>query len=142
MLILHPVLQIAVTFLALYVFWLGIDRFRQRHLQQKIIFKWQAHVKWGSIALVLWLIGALIGLTMTKVYWHGTFITGSHGDRLFVVVSLLLFGLLSGWYMNRQKKQRVVLPLVHAAANVVLIVFVLLQALSGWDVYREFVLGF
>jgi hypothetical protein len=78
---------------------------------------------------------------MTKVYWHGTFITGSHSDRLFVIFPLLLFGLLSGWFMNRQKKPRVIFPLIHAVANAVLIIFVLLQALSGWDVYREFVLG-
>jgi len=141
MLILHPLVQITATLPALYVLWLGLGRFRQRHLQHKVAFKWQFHVKWGFVALSLWLLGTLIGLAMTKVYWHGTFMTGSHGNRVFVIVPLLLFGLFSGWYMNRQKKQRIVLPLVHAVANIVLILFVLLQALSGWDVYREFVLG-
>ena len=41
--------------------------------------------------------------------------------------------------MNRQ--QRIVLPLIHAAANIVLIIFVLLQGVSGGDGYREFALG-
>lgn len=141
MLIIHPVIQLVATLLAFYVLLLGVDRFRRLHMRQKTVFKWQRHVRLGTITLLLWLVGLGFGLVMVKVYWHGLLITGSHGNRLSIILPLIFFGLLSGWYMHKRKKQRVLLPLIHGAANVLLIILVLLQALSGWQVYNTFVLG-
>jgi uncharacterized membrane protein YozB (DUF420 family) len=141
MLSIHPIIQLVATLLALYVLLLGADRFRRLHMQQDIQFKWQRHVQLGTLALLLWLSGLILGIIMVKTYWHGFFITGSHGNRVYVIIPLILFGLSSGWYMHKRKKQRVLLPLIHGGANVLLIILVFLQALSGWQVYNTFVLG-
>ena len=141
MLIIHPILQLLATLLALYVLLLGANRFRRLHMQQKVPFKWQRHVQLGTIALLLWLVGIVLGLVMVKTYWHGQFITGSHGKGIYAILPLILFGLVSGWYMHKRKKQRILLPLIHGSANVLLIILVFLQALSGWRVYTVFVLG-
>jgi len=141
MFLIHPVIQLSATLLALYVLFLGINRFRRLHLKQKTIFNWQRHVRFGSITLLLWLLGLIIGLVVVKQYWHGVLITSHHGNRLFLILPLIVIGLFSGWYMDRRKKQRVFLPLIHGCVNIVLIILVLLQALSGWQVYKAFVLG-
>ncbi len=141
MFLIHPMVQLSATLFALYALLLGINWFRRFHLKQKIMFNWQHHVRFGSIALLLWLLGLIVGLLVAKQYWHGVLITGSHGDRLFFILPLIVAGLFSGWYMDKRKKQRVFLPLIHGGINVVLIILVLLQTLSGWQVYKAFVLG-
>lgn len=141
MLIIHPLIQLTATLLALYVLFLGVQRFRRLHLQQKTLFKWQRHVLLGTIVLLLWFFGIAGGLVMVKTYWHGLLITGGHGYRLFVFLPLILFSFVSGWVMHKNKKKRVVLPLIHGGVNALLVIFALLQALSGWQVYNAFVLG-
>lgn len=141
MLILHPIIQLAATLLTFYVLILGVARFRRLHLKQNVLFQWQRHVKLGTIALLMLLFGAPLGLLMVKVSWHGFFITGSHGRRLFVILPLIVTGLLSGWYMNKRKKRRVLLPLIHGGVNVLLVVLLALQAFSGWQIYDAYVLG-
>ena len=141
MFIIHPIIQLLATLLALYVLLLGINRFRRLHLHQKTSFKWQLHVRLGTIVMLLWLAGMVIGLITVKINWHGLLITGSHGNRMFIILPLILFSLISGWYMHKRKIQRIVLPLIHGSLNVLLIILVLLQALSGWQVYKAFVLG-
>ncbi|HHD64769.1 MAG TPA: DUF4079 domain-containing protein [Desulfobulbaceae bacterium] len=141
MLIIHPILQSVTTLLALYVLLLGAGRFRRLHLRQRSLFKWQRHVWLGTVTLLLWFFGLVFGLVMVKVYWHGFFITGNHGKRLVIFLPLLLFGLISGWYMHTHKKKRIILPLIHGSANLLLIILALLQAKTGWQVYKDFVLG-
>lgn len=140
-LIIHPVFQLTVTVLGLYVLKLGVDRIRRLHLRQKIVFRWQRHVWLGSITLVCWLLGMFSGLITVKMYWHGIFITGTHGKRAYIILPLIVFGIISGWYMNKQKKQRLILPIIHGSNNILLVIMVLLQAVSGWQVYNIFVLG-
>jgi len=137
----HPIIQLSATLLTIYVLVLGAARFRRLHLKQKILFKWQRHVKLGTAALLILLFGALFGLLMVKVFWHGLFITGSHGRRLFSILPLILAGLFSGWYMHKRKKKRVILPFIHGSVNVLLIVLLLLQVFSGWQIYNAYVLG-
>lgn len=141
MLLIHPLIQLIATLLDLYVLLLGVDRFRRLHLQQKTVFKWKRHVRAGTFAMLLLLFGLVFGLIMVKVSWHGLFITGSHGDRIYIILPLIFFSLLSGWYMHIYKKQRIILPLIHGSGNLLLIILVLLQAITGWQVYNAFVLG-
>ena len=141
MLSFHPIIQMSATVLCLYVLVLGAARFRRLHLKQKIIFKWQHHVKLGTTALLILLFGDFFGLLMVKISWHGFLITGNHGRRLFFILPLILAGLLSGWYMHKRKKKRVILPLIHGSVNVLLVVLLLFQAFSGWQVYNAYVLG-
>ena len=137
----HPAVQLTAFFLSLYVLLLGVDRFRRLHLQQKTRFNWQRHVRLGSLTMILWVLGTLVGLIMVKTSWNGLLITGRHGDSIFIIVPLLLFGFGSGWYMHTNKQQRLVLPLLHGYANTLLIILVFVQALSGWQVFTAFVLG-
>jgi len=137
----HPVIQGLATLLALYVFFLGVQRFRFLHLYQGVAFEWKRHVFLGGIALGVWLVGIVGGMTMVYFYWYGFLITGTHGKVALVMVPLIIFGLASGQYMNHNKKKRKVLPLIHGLGNLVLLILALTQVMSGWWVYRVFVLG-
>ena len=141
MLSVHPVIQGSATLLALYVFFLGVQRFRFIHLYHRVAFQRKRHVFLGEIALGLWLVGIVGGMVMVYFYWYGFLITGTHGEVALVMVPFIFFGLASGLYMNHDKKQRKVLPLIHGLSNLVLLILALTQVVSGWRVYRDFVLG-
>ena len=141
MFLFHPIIQLSATAISLYVLVLGIARFRRLHLNYKTIFKWQRHVLLGTVTMLLWLAGIGVGLTVVKINWHGFLITGTHGNRMVIILLLILLGLGSGWYMHRQKGQRVFLPLIHGTINLLLIILALAQILSGWQVYQAFVVG-
>lgn len=141
MLSVHPVIQGSATLLALYVFFLGVRRFRFLHLYQGVAFKWKRHVFLGKIALGAWLVGIVGGMTVVYSYWYGFLITGTHGKVALVMVPFIIFGLASGQYMNHNKKKRKVLPLIHGLSNLVLLILALTQVVTGWWVYRVFVLG-
>lgn len=141
MLSVHPVIQGSATLLALYVFFLGVQRFRFLHLYKGVAFKWKQHVFLGKIALGAWLVGVVGGMTMVYFYWYGFLMTGTHGKVALVMVPFIIFGLASGQYMNHNKKKRKVLPLIHALSNLVLLILALTQVVTGWWVYRVFVLG-
>jgi len=137
----HPVLQGTTTLVAMYVLLLGGARFRRLHLQQKTMFQWRRHVIFGTISLLLWALGLVLGMVMVRVFMHGFLITGTHGVGGVLLLPLIFFGLLSGRHMHLHKQQRIILPLLHGAANLFLIVMALLQTFTGWQVYKEFVLG-
>ena len=137
----HPIIQFAASLLALYVLLLGVAKFRRLHLQHNVRFHWKRHVCLGTVVLLVWLFGMILGLIMVKLYWHGFLITGVHGKRSFILLPLILFGLFSGYHMHKHKKHRVILPLLHGAGNLLLIILVFLHALSGWKVYDAFILG-
>ena len=141
MLMIHPILQIVASVLALYVLLLGVARFRRLHLQHKSRFYWKRHARLGTIALLIWFFGMLLGLIMVRMYWNGSLITGGHGKRSLIFLPLIIFGLLSGYHMNKHKRPRVLLPLLHGGSNLLLIILVFLHAFSGWQVYDAFVLG-
>ena len=121
-LLFHPVIQVLATLLAGYVFWLGLQRFQSLHWHRRVSFKWKAHVKLGIISLGLWLAGLVGGLVMVRLWWHGFLITGTHGKQALIMLPLLLFGLFSGLYMDRRKKKRKVLPLLHGTNNLLLLI--------------------
>lgn len=141
MLIIHPIVQFSAFMLALYAFSLGVQRFRSRHLKQKTVFKWKRHAILGQIVLGAWPAGMLGGMTMVYLYWHGFLITGSHARVALFMAPLIIFGFFSGVYMDRNKKQRKVLPMLHGLNNLILLMLALTQIVTGWDVYHTFVLG-
>jgi nitric oxide reductase large subunit len=141
LLVIHPVIQLSAIVSTVYVFYLGVQRFRSLHLKQKTLFRWKRHVVLGEIALGALLAGVLAGMTVVYVYWHGFLMTETHGKVALVMVPFILFGLFSGLYMNRKRRHRRLLPLVHGLNNLILLIFALTQLVSGWWVYRTFVLG-
>lgn len=141
MLIFHPIVQLSAILMAIYVFFLGMQRFRFLHLKQKVKFNWQRHVLLGKITMVSWLAGMFGGISIAYLYWHRFLITGTHGKLAIVMLPLILFGLFSGLYMNRVKKKRKLLPFVHGFVNLIVLILSLYQISTGWWVYNVYVLG-
>lgn len=141
MLTIHPIIQSSAILLAIYVLYLGIQRFRFLSFHQKVVFPWKRHAVLGLLSLGLLLGGIAGGMLLVYVYWHGILITGIHGTIGLVMVPLLIFGMVSGLYMNSRKKRRRLLPLIHGLNNVMILALALAQIMTGSDVYRGFVLG-
>ncbi|NVM26820.1 MAG: DUF4079 domain-containing protein [Desulfobacterales bacterium] len=141
MLVVHPIIQFLAILLALYVFYLGLQRFRFLHLHHKVVFRWKRHVALGEIALGVLLAGMLGGMAVVFVYRHGVFMTGIHGKGALVMAPFMIFGLESDLYMNHKKKQRRILPLIHGLNNLFVLLMAVSQIVSGLRIYRAFVLG-
>lgn len=142
MLLIHPALQAAATVLSLYVLYLGLQRFRSVHLQHKTAFNWKRHVLLGKIVMAVWLLGMIGGLIMAGRTWPGFLITGAHARIGLAMAPFILFGLVSGIYMDRVKKRRRQLPLIHGLLNLLVVIMALVQVWTGWMVYNQFVLGY
>jgi uncharacterized membrane protein len=91
--------------------------------------------------MATWLAGMVGGASIAYLTWHGFLVTGTHGKVALVILPLILFGLFSGLYMNRKKKMREFLPLVHGLINLTVLVLALYQITTGWWVYNVYVLG-
>ncbi len=141
MLAVHPVVQALATVIAFYVFYLGLGRFQSLHLKKKKMFNWKRHVLLGKISLITWLIGMGAGFAMAYRTWERFLVTGDHGETALIMLPFILFGLVSGMYMDKKKKRRRALPLIHGASNVTLLIFSIHQVYSGWWVYNTYVLG-
>ncbi len=141
MLVIHPIIQLSAIVLTLYVFYLGVQRFRSVNLHQKTLFRWKRHVLLGKIAMSALLGGMMGGMTMAYLYFHGFLITGIHGKTALVMALFIFFGGASGLYMNHNKKKRTALPVIHGLNNFILLIFALTQVITGWRVYMQFVLG-
>ncbi|MFH1673673.1 MAG: DUF4079 domain-containing protein [Pseudomonadota bacterium] len=98
MLIIHPIIQFSAIVLALYVFYLGVHRFRLLHLGQKTTFRWKRHVLLGTITMGAWLGGMLGGLTMVYSHWHGFLVTGTHGKVALTMAPFIIFDDLANRY--------------------------------------------
>ena len=140
LLVIHPIIQLSTVVLTLYVFRLGVQRFRSLHLHQKTLFSWKRHVLLGKIAMSALLGGMIGGMTMVYFYWHGFLITGLHGRTALVMIPFIIFSAASGLYMNHNKKKRTALPIIHGLTNLVLLILALTQAVTGWRVYMMLVL--
>jgi hypothetical protein len=141
MFLIHPIFQSAGTLIALYVMTLGISRFRMIYLKKKVRFNWKQHVRFGIIATTIWMIGLLGGLYTVKTSWYGFLITGDHAKIGLLMIPFIIFAIGSGIIMDRKKKKRTALPLIHAIFNIAMLCLALLQIYTGVGVYRTYVLG-
>ena len=139
MFVIHPIIQSLAILLGIYVFVLGIGRFRLLHLHHKTVFPWKRHVRLGIICLVAWLGGMLGGMLVVRRAWGVMLQSGPHAQFALYMVPLILFGLISGIYMNSKKKKRTVLPLLHGINNVILLILALNQARTGWPFLKALV---
>ena len=141
MLYIHPIIQITLICLYCWVLILGIQRFRALHLKHKTRFKWKQHVSLGKIVLPLIFLAMLLGLLVAKISWRAFLITGSHGKFGILIGILVIFGFFSGFVMDRTKKKRKWLPLLHGINNLAVLGLAVYQIISGIAVYRMFILG-
>jgi len=137
----HPLVQIVVSLSAVYLLYLGSFRFRSLHLGRKVPFKRKRHINLGRPALVVMILGALGGLLFVRWSWYGWLLTGPHGYLGLIAVPLILFGLVSGWYMAARPKARKTLPLLHALGNTALVIIVLVQFYLGKEVIDTMIRG-
>lgn len=138
----HPLLQTLAVLLSLYVLYLGFVRFRFAHLGHKgIIFQWKRHVSQGIAVMVTWALAFVIGLGAAWMNWHVLGITETHYTVALVMLPLMLFGLGSGFLMDRVKAKRRLLPLAHGAVNALLVALALWQLWTGIGILRDMVLA-
>jgi hypothetical protein len=141
MLLIHPFVQVICIGLALCALLWGVQRFRSLHLKHTVRFQWKYHVLAGKIAVGGLLVGAVIGMTMTRLAWGRSFMTMGHGVGGVVTISVLLLGAVCGWIMDKRRKKRVLLPAFHGLTNAVGLALALHQVSTGIEVYRTFLSG-
>ena len=135
----HPIIQAAMILAMVYVWWLGSRRFLMLHLERKTKFNWRRHVRVGVVVLVVASAGLVAGLYMGKDLWYRYLASGLHGYFALVSIPLILFGLISGLYMNARKRPRRILPLIHAVNNTVLLGLFMALAVTGIGLYLELI---
>lgn len=132
----HPVVQSFAALMGVIAMWQGWKRVQMLR-GAKVIFPWKQHVRWGSWALILWTSGAL-GFYVTLSVFGATHITGLHAIIAWPIIGLSLFGLASGYIMNTYKKKRFWLPVAHGVSNVILMGLVIMECITGIDLYKTF----
>ena len=129
--LLHPIFMGLTLLLALWVAYQGVNRVRFSLFKQKVAFNWKAHTKYGLAVLSLWVIGMAAGSLMTSLA-HGTpGVTGFHRATAIAMLPLIVFGAVSGLYMDKKKRPRRILPILHGAANMILLAMALSQSVTG-----------
>lgn len=141
MLVFHPINQSLAILLVVYVFYLGLQRFRFLHLHQRAVFRWKRHVVLGVIALAVLLAGMLVGMAVVYMYWRQFIIMGVHAKVALMMVPFIVFGLGSGLYMNHRKKNPRLFIFIHGLNNLVVLIFALSQVVSGLWIYKTLVSG-
>lgn len=136
----HPVIQIAATLIGVYAAYLGMERFLSQHMGMRTQFLWKRHVRLGQIATVLWALGLGGGLMVARLKWQVNFVTGAHYQTAFAMVPFMIFGFLSGLFMDKRKARRKFLPLAHGICNLLLLSMAVYQIKTGWQVIKDFVL--
>lgn len=132
----HPATQSIAALMGLVAMWQGWKRIEMLR-GKKVVFPWKRHVYWGTAALVLWTSGAL-GFYITLSIFGDVNITGLHATLAWPVIGLSIFGLITGYVMNKHKKKRFWLPVCHGVSNVLLVVLVIVECVTGVGLYRAF----
>jgi hypothetical protein len=127
----HPVFMVLAFLPVLYALGSGFRRFMGTLKGRKVVFAWRNHVRAGSAGLGMWLLGSLGGGAMTTILLGGIGITGLHYQVARIMIPLLVVGAGLGLYMDRSRKKRVVLPVVHGVNNVILVLLGGVQLVTG-----------
>lgn len=136
----HPLWQFAATILAVYVFYLGWPRLLAAFSGKKAVFLWKRHVSLGLITLTALLVGLVGGAAVTAYYWGGTGYTRHHYLIGLAMGPLMVFGLVSGLLLDRQKGKYKKLPVLHGLNNTAVLFLALVQIWTGLNVVRFFIL--
>ena len=129
----HPVMQSVAVLIGLLAMWQGWKRVQMLR-GRKVIFPWRTHVRLGTL---LGTAGAF-GFYVTHSLFGATHITGIHAVLAWPIIALSVLGLITGGIMNKYKKKRFWLPLIHGVGNTILIVLVLYECWTGLELYDAF----
>ena len=136
----HPAAQFTAILLAYYAAYLGLQRTQSLHFGKTAKFQRQRHVITGAIALIAMLGGIGAGFIMVARFLQHPDI-GLHEIIAKTLLPLLLFGLCSGFYLYFKPGKRKIIPVIHALNNLLILLLVLVQIFTGWQVYQRYVLG-
>lgn len=141
MLWIHPLVQLAMTLLALWVMEMGVRRFLFVHLgRRSVLFPWKRHVLWGKVVLVGWLAGLVAGVVAMRLSFGTWGITGAHYTVSAAMAALIGTGYASGHLLDRVKKRRKYLHVFHGLNNAALLALALYQGWTGWALVGMFLL--
>jgi len=132
----HPIVQALTALLALYVLRLGLSRFASRHLGKTTVFQWNRHVMLGRVVVAVWALGAIGGLTMTYLTYGKLYTESLHFKIGIAILLVLLITFHTGTRLNRRRNQSNILPVVHLVNNILLLVLVGIQVVTGLDIVR------
>jgi hypothetical protein len=139
----HPLIQLTAVAMAFYAAWLGWRRGRSLHFGREAVeFPRDRHVLVGSLSLMLMLGGIAGGLIMVVRYLGRSMLSsGLHGQAAMVALPFMVFGLFSGFYLYLNPAKRIVLPALHGLNNLLIILFTLLQLITGLRLYLSLLAG-
>jgi len=140
MLWIHPILQLVATGIALYALHLGWARFQVNHMNKKLKFLWMDHVKFGKTAHILWMAGLVLGQYAVSKEWGSNGVTGNHYWLGQLMMPCIAAGYITGVTMDRNKKKRPYMPLVHGVFNIIAVLLAIAEIVTGSMVIREFML--
>lgn len=141
MLWIHPLLQLVATGLAIYVLSLGWVRFQVNHFGKRGKFMWADHVRLGKYTHILWMAGLVLGQFAVTQHWGNSGVTGNHYWIGQLMMPCIAAGYITGVIMDRDKKKRRFMPLVHGTFNTIAVVLALVQVVTGSIVIRDFMLS-
>ena len=128
---LHPSWQNVATVLALIALYLAVPRILALHFGRRRVFNWKRHVRLGSVALLLWILGIAMGVLMVRLRLGAFAMTGPHAWGGLALGMLALFGYATGKRLDTAKGQHAWLPAVHGLNNTALIVLAFWQIWTG-----------
>jgi hypothetical protein len=136
----HPAIQWIATAMAGYTLWLAWPRFLYNHWGIKGRFQWNDHVKWGKYSHIFWMAGMVIGAAVVARNWGGSGATGDHYWIGQLIMPCIAAGYITGSIMDRDKKPRRYLPLIHGVCNLLALLIAIIQIFTGIKVIQEFLL--
>ena len=90
--------------------------------------------------MFIWMAGLAGGLIMARLKWNVNLVTGDHYKVAFSMIPLLFFGAASGLILDRKRKKRTLLPIMHGLCNLALLSLATYQIFTGWQVIKDFIL--
>lgn len=137
----HPVIEALATLLALFVLVLAMPRIMRNHFGGSAPFAWKRHVTLGMLCILLWFGGMVGGVLTTYQAWPSVFFTGAHYKTALIMLPFMAFGFISGVILDRKKKRRTLLPVLHGICNLALFAMAVWQAITGINLVRIFLLN-
>ncbi|MFO7726811.1 MAG: DUF4079 domain-containing protein [Desulfonatronovibrio sp.] len=140
MLWLHPVIQLLAIITAFYLLYLAWPRFKALHLGKPGKFEWKKHAFRGRIIIIVLLGGFVLGRVAVQSEWGVSPVFQNHNQAAMIMVPFLIIAYLTGSIMDRKKKKRFWLPVLHGINNLTLLGLGLYQAYTGYLIVKDFVI--
>ncbi|MFP4108006.1 MAG: DUF4079 domain-containing protein [Desulfonatronovibrio sp.] len=140
MLWLHPVIQLSAIAMGFYVLFLAWPRFKALHLKKPGKFEWKKHAFWGRIIIIVLLGGFVLGRVAVQSQWEMSPVFLKHNQAAVIMILFLIIAYLTGSIMDRRKKKRFWLPVVHGINNLTLLGLGLYQTYTGYLIVKDFVI--